>query len=60
LKKDGPQLHTFVIDADGPFGPVPQVSYTLDLSDWSGQLARAPGSLRQVAKAIEDLATKLR
>jgi hypothetical protein len=59
LKNDGPQPHAFVIDADGPFGHIPRVTYTVDLADWSGQVAWAPGNLRLVAKAIDDLAKKI-
>lgn len=58
LRDGGPQMHVFTIEADGPFGPVPPVTYTVDLADWSDQIAQAPGSLRLVAKAISDLAAK--
>ena len=59
LQEDGPQEHTFTITADGPFGPVPPLTYIVDLADWRGQPARASGNLRQVTKAIEGLAAKI-
>lgn len=59
LSENGSQAHTFTIYADGPFGPVPPVSYVVDLADWRGQVARATGSLNQVSKAIEALTHKV-
>jgi hypothetical protein len=56
LAGDGPHLHTFTIEAEGPFGRVPSLAYPLDLSDWRGAMHRPAGSLHQVAKAIEKLA----
>lgn len=56
LAGDGPHLHTFTIEAEGPFGKVPSLAYDLDLSDWRGAIHRPAGSLHQVAKAIEELA----
>jgi hypothetical protein len=56
LAGDGPHVHTFAIEADGPFGKVPSQAYPLDLSDWRGVLHRPEGSLHQVAMAIEKLA----
>jgi len=49
LNGDGPQRHTFTISAEGPDGPLPQLTYTLDLADWRRALARpsgTPASLR--------------
>jgi hypothetical protein len=59
LSENGPQRHTFTVYADGPFGPVPPVSYIVDLADWRGQVARAAGSLNQISNAIEGLARKI-
>jgi len=56
LAGDGPHVHTFTIEAEGPFGKVPSQAYPLDLSDWRGAMHRPAGSLHQVAKAIEELA----
>lgn len=59
FENHGPQRHTFTIYADGPFGPVPPISYVIDLADWRGQVARATGSLNQISKAIDGLARKV-
>jgi len=56
LGGDGPRLHTFTIEAEGPFGKVPTIVYPLDLSDWKGAIHRPAGSLHQVTEAIEKLA----
>ena len=56
LAGDGPLVHTFTIEAEGPFGRVPPLSYPLDLGDWRGAMHRPAGSLHQVAQAIEKLA----
>ena len=56
LVGDGPHVHTFTIEAEGPFGQVPSQAYPLDLSDWRGVMHRPAGSLHQVATAIEKLA----
>ena len=59
LRGSGPQVHTFTIEADGPFGPVPPQSYPLDLSDWNGAMHRPAGSLDQVATAIKNLTSHI-
>jgi hypothetical protein len=60
IQKDGAQEHTFTINADGPFGPIPQLQYIVDLAEWRGQDPRGPGNLRQVVKAIEKLADRVK
>jgi hypothetical protein len=57
LADDGPHVHTLTIEADGPFGKVPSQVYPLDLGDWRGVMHRPAGSLHQVARAIEKLAS---
>ena len=56
LVGNGPQVHTFTIKAEGPFGRLPPQAYSLDLNDWRGVMHRPVGSLHQVATAIEKLA----
>jgi hypothetical protein len=55
LKDSGSQAHTFTVKVDGPFGPVPTLTYTVDLADLRGLLDRPAGSLHQLTKAVEDL-----
>lgn len=59
LNGDGPQVHTFTIEADGPFGPIPAQTYPLDLNDWRGAMHRPAGSLHQVATAIANLSGQI-
>lgn len=59
LGGSGPQVHTFTIEAEGPFGPVPAQAYPLDLSDWNGVMHRPAGSLDQVATAIVNLSSQI-
>ncbi len=56
LAGDGPHVHIFMIEAEGPFGSLPSQAYPLDLSDWRGAMHRPAGSLHEVARAIEKLA----
>jgi hypothetical protein len=59
IAENGPQAHTCTVTANGPFGPVPPLTYTLDIAHWRGQPARQTGNLHQVTKAITDLASKV-
>lgn len=59
IPKEGRAVHRFTITADGPFGPVPELSYDVDLAEFSNQEARAQGSLAAVTKAIQDLTKKM-
>lgn len=47
--------HTFTIRADGPFGPVPELVYDIDIEDFINSDARPTGSLHIIARAIEGL-----
>lgn len=58
IGESGPQPHTFTINADGPFGPVPPLTYVIDLADMRGILDR-PSALYQLAKAVENLASRV-
>ncbi|MGO1184319.1 MAG: hypothetical protein ACTHZ5_10515 [Micrococcaceae bacterium] len=44
-----------VINALGPFGPVEELSYALDMNDWRGSSGGALGSLWRVEKALDRL-----
>ena len=59
LAADSPHARTFTVAADGPFGPVPPLTYTVDLADLRGALDRPAGSLHQLTKAVEDVSRKL-
>ena len=51
--------YMFTVNAEGPFGPMPPLTYTIDLDDLRGTLDR-PSPLHQLTKAVEDLAETLR
>jgi hypothetical protein len=55
LANDGSQVHEISITAGGPDGPIPLLSYRLDLADYRGQKARRVGNLNQVSQAIDNL-----
>jgi hypothetical protein len=59
LKDDRRQAYTFTITADGPFGPVPPLTYVVDMSDWRGVLHRPAGSLFELTQVVKDFATKI-
>ena len=44
----------------GPFGPVPSLTYIVDLADLRGSLDRPVGSLHQLTKAVENLGGQAR
>lgn len=58
LRGNDTKAYTFTVSADGPFGPMPPLTYIIDLDDLRGTLDR-PSALYQLAKAVENLAGKL-
>lgn len=56
LRNDGPQVHDLYITAEGPDGPIPPLSYRLNLADYNGQKARRTGNLHHLTQAVENLA----
>lgn len=59
IEEEGPQIHRITIEANGPFGPVPTLSYDIDLAEFREQEMTPPGTLNGVTTAIKDLAKKL-
>jgi len=59
IKDEGPQPYTFTVTADGPFGPMPLMTYVVDLADWRGVLDRPAGSLHELTTAVKDLAKQI-
>jgi hypothetical protein len=59
LNDDGPHSYTFTVTADGPFGPVSQLTYVVDTSEWKGITDRPAGSLDEVTNAIKELTKKV-
>jgi len=53
--KDEDLRFTFVVNADGPFGPVPELKYVIDMNDWRGASANVPGTLQQVSRSIKEM-----
>lgn len=59
LEGDGPKRYTVTVTAEGPFGPVPPLTYVLDLADWKGHMHRPAGSVHLLTKAVENIERKL-
>lgn len=55
----GPQIYRFVVSADGPFGPIETLSYTVDLDDWKHILVQPDGSLHAVDQSIKALTKRV-
>lgn len=55
VKNDAPQCHTITVDADGPHGPIPTMTYEIDLSDLRETRDAPEGNLHYIRKAIENL-----
>jgi hypothetical protein len=60
LAEGRPKKHTITVTADGPFGPVPPLTYVLDLMDYKGHMHRPVGSLHLLTKAIENIGGQAR
>jgi hypothetical protein len=59
LDGNGPKRHTVTVTADGPFGPVPPLTYVLDLMDYKGHMHRPAGSIHLLTRAVENIEAKL-
>lgn len=55
MKDDEPNSLDFTIEAEGPFGRVPTLRYTVDVDNIGSILAVPPGTLHGVAEAIKGL-----
>lgn len=59
IQAEGKQAHHITITADGPFGPIPPLTYVVDLANMRGQPIRPQGSLHLLTKAVEHLTNKM-
>ncbi|WP_267244043.1 hypothetical protein [Streptomyces sp. PR69] len=59
VKDDISQLHTITVEAEGPHGPLPPMTYEIDLSDFRETRDAPEGNLHYVRKAIEKIEKKL-
>ncbi len=59
LDGNGPKRQTVTVTADGPFGPVPPLTYVLDLMDYKGHMHRPAGSVYLLTRAVENIGDKL-
>lgn len=59
IRANGKQRHEITITADGPFGPVPELTYVVDLANLRGQPVHPQGSLHLLTKAVEHLTKKI-
>jgi hypothetical protein len=47
------------VTANGPFGPVPALSYVVDMSNWRESQDQPDGSLFYVTRALEKLTKQI-
>lgn len=59
VQKEGPQVHRITITANGPFGPVPELNYDVDLAEFREQEMTAQGTLRGLTNAVKEIAKKI-
>jgi hypothetical protein len=59
LAGDSPKRHIVTVTAEGPFGPVPPLTYILDLTDYKGHMHRPVGSVHLLTRAVENIGNKL-
>jgi hypothetical protein len=55
-----PQAYKLTVTARGPFGPVPTLTYIVDMANWHGSLDRPSGNLHRVALAVKELTKAIR
>jgi hypothetical protein len=55
-----PQAYKLTVTARGPFGPVPTLTYIVDMANWHGSLDRPSGNLHRVALAVNELTKVIR
>ncbi len=60
LESEQPQVHRVTVNADGPFGPVPQMTYEIDLSDFRESNSRPSGTLHRLTEAVEGVALEIK
>jgi hypothetical protein len=59
IAKEGPQVHRITITAQGPFGPIPELSYDIDLAEFREQEMTPQGSLNGLTNAVKELTKKI-
>ena len=55
VDQSGRQAYKFTVTARGPFGPVPALTYIVDMTNWWGSLDMPAGSLHQLTLAVKGL-----
>lgn len=56
----GRLVFKFTIHADGPFGPLEPLTYTVDMDDWKYMVVQPEGSLKAVERSISALTKQIR
>lgn len=57
---DDPKRFAVRVEATGPFGAMPPLTYDLDLDDFHDSAVQPPGSLRGVTDAVKDLTKQVK
>lgn len=55
LLRDHPTPRRITITANGPHGPIPPVTYSIDITDVTTASATPPGTLHEIATRVQDL-----
>jgi hypothetical protein len=55
IENTGPQAYKFTVNANGPFGALPAVTYLVDMTNWRETLTRPSGSLHWLTLAVDKL-----
>ena len=55
LAQSGPEPITVTINANGPFGALPEQQYVISPMEWRDAQDAPPGNLHYVRKAIQEL-----
>ncbi len=60
LAKDRTQIHRVTIDALGPFGPIEQLTYEIDLADFRESVDSPRGTLHRLTKAVTEVSAEIK
>jgi len=56
----GPTLYDVTVDGTGPFGPIDQLQYAIDLNEYASAATTVPGTMFGVAHSIEEATSQLK
>lgn len=60
LRSPDAQIHTVTVDADGPFGAVPSLTYVINLSDFRESTDSPSGTIHKLTKAVDRVSAEIK